>query len=468
MKYIISLIILSGVLLFRPWNINRNQADMMETTEERPMEDTLIPIHDIIHNYYSDLSETKRLDATIERFMNQWEIKGASLAIMKDGKLIYSKGYGYADEESQTKVDVSHIFRIASISKLITATGIMKLVESDKLSLEDKVFGENGILNDTVYQAIRDKRVKEITVEQLLRHKGGFSLRYGDPMFHPVEIAKKMGVPPPADLNTIIRFVLSKRLGFRPGTSTCYSNVGYGILSKVIEKISGQSYEKYIQDSILIPAGCFDMHLGNNLCERRYPNEVKYYEPTNAELVRACDGRDTLVLRSNGGNNIEELYGAGGWVASPTELLRFLSAIDGNDNYPDVLTPESVKTMTANIYNALPIGWMNTNSRGDWWRSGTLAGTSAMMKHQKDGFSWVFITNTSSWTGSKFPNKIERMMHQALNRVKSWPERDLFDPEYCKTIENSQELLANEPAHEPLSSKNSLSTQRLQGKSLSF
>lgn len=143
MKYIISLIILSGVLLFRPWNINRNQADMMETTEERPMEDTLIPIHDIIHNYYSDLSETKRLDATIERFMNQWEIKGASLAIMKDGKLIYSKGYGYADEESQTKVDVSHIFRIASISKLITATGIMKLVESDKLSLEDKVFGEN-------------------------------------------------------------------------------------------------------------------------------------------------------------------------------------------------------------------------------------------------------------------------------------------------------------------------------------
>ena len=84
-------------------------------------------------------------------------------------------------------------------------------------------------------------------------------------MFCPVDIAEKMNVPAPADLNTIIKFVLSRRLGFTPGTSTCYSNIGYGILSKVIEKVSGKDYEKFIQDSILIPAGCYDMHLAHNL-----------------------------------------------------------------------------------------------------------------------------------------------------------------------------------------------------------
>lgn len=72
--------------------------------------------------------------------MDQGEIKGASLA-MKDGKHVYSKGYGYADEENEVKTDVNHIFRIASVSKLITAAGIMKLVENGTLSLDDKVFG---------------------------------------------------------------------------------------------------------------------------------------------------------------------------------------------------------------------------------------------------------------------------------------------------------------------------------------
>ena len=145
--------------------------------------------------------------------MDQWEIKGASLAIMKDGKLIYSKGYGYADEENEVKTDVNHIFRIASVSKLITAAGIMKLVENGTLSLDDKVFGEEGILNDTtLYAPVKDKRMNHITVENLLRHQGGFTNRAGDPMFCPIDIAEKMNVPAPADLNTIIKFVLSKEI----------------------------------------------------------------------------------------------------------------------------------------------------------------------------------------------------------------------------------------------------------------
>lgn len=246
-------------------------------------------------------------------------------------------------------------------------------------------------------------------------------------MFCPITVAKKMNVPPPADLNTMIRFVLSRRLSYTPGESTAYSNIGYGILSKVIEKASGEDYETYIRKHILLPAGCFDMHLGKNLYEDKFPNEVKYYEVSNADPIPACDGSGQLVPRSNGGNNIEELYGAGGWVASPSELLRFLATIDNNPTIPDILTPSSIEYMTQNVPNTLPIGWIETNNKGEWVRTGTLAGTSALMKRQSDGYSWVFLTNTSSWKGSHFHSYIDRAVDKAMATVSEWPKRDLFE-----------------------------------------
>ena len=169
------------------------------------------------------------------------------------------------------------------------------------------------------------------------------------------------------------------------------------------------------------------MHLGKILYEDKLPNEVKYYEAPNAEQILACDGSGKYVYRSNGGNNIEDLYGAGGWVASPSELLRFLAAIDNDPAIPDILSPASVEYMTRHVEEGLPIGWMNTNSRGEWMRSGTLAGTSAMMKRQPDGYSWVFLTNTSCWKGARFPSYINRAVAQAMTTVEEWPDRDLFE-----------------------------------------
>lgn len=198
-------------------------------------------------------------------------------------------------------------------------------------------------------------------------------------------------------------------------------------------------YETYIRKHILLPAGCFDMHLGKNLYEEKLPNEVKYYEVPNAEQIPACDGSGEMAYRSNGGNNIEELYGAGGWVASPSELLRFLATIDNDSSIPDILTSESIEYMTSNVDHGLPIGWIETNKRGDWMRTGTLAGTSALMKRQKDGYSWVFLTNTSSWKGSRFPNYINRAVGQAMATVKEWPERDLFE---MQSMDN-EKLLVN-------------------------
>ena len=435
MKYIISILIIVGGILL--WNFMNFATFCKDSSFELPILDSslhvnLLSLNHVINNTDSKLEATQKFDRAILQFMKKWEIKGASFALMKNNHLIYSKGYGFADVEANEPTDVMHIFRIASVSKLITAVAIMKLQEEGKLRLDDYVFGEEGILNDSRFLDIKDKKSRKITIENLLRHQGGFSIAYGDPMFCPLSIAQKMNVSPPADLNTMIRFVLSRKLSYSPGQSTAYSNIGYGILSKVIEKVSGEDYETYIRKHILLPAGCFDMHLGKNLHENKFPNEVKYYEVTNAKLIPACNGSGKMVPRSNGGNNIEDLYGAGGWVASPSELLRFLATIDNDPEIPDILTPISIEYMTRQIKNTLPIGWMETNKKGDWVRTGTLAGTCALMKKQADGYSWVFLTNTSSWNGPRFHNYAEAAIHRALKTVKEWPQRNLFEMQNVK------------------------------------
>lgn len=435
MKYIVLTIVIFIILLAKPWEINfaggtplRDDSTLLKANAARfriPL--TLYPIGDVICNKDSDFPESDKIDRSIERFMRSWSIKGASFALMKDGKLIYSKGYGYADEEADIKTDVQHVFRIASVSKLITAVGIMKLQEEGKLQLSDRVFGPEGILNDSVFLNIKDRKVKKVTVENLLRHQAGFAGAFGDPMFSPVEIARKMHVPAPADLTTLIQYVLKKRLHYYPGTSTLYSNIGYGILTKVIEKVSGMGYENYIRTHVLQPAGCYDMYLGNNLYEDRLPHEVRYYESSTPEMIPACDGSGELVPKYYGGNNVEGLYGAGGWVASASELLRFLSAIDGDPALPDILQPETITQMTAYAADALPIGWMHVTPKGEWWRSGTLSGTSVLLKKQADGYAWAFITNTSNWKGPRFPSYINQMVTTALKKVSNWPEKNLFD-----------------------------------------
>ena len=400
------------------------KAELSIVSDSLQEDDVMIATHD--QNGSEEVNPMARFDRTVERFLRRWEINGASLAVTHYGRLIYAKGYGYADVERQIPMTPVHILRVASVSKLITAVGIMQLYEAGKLRLTDRVFGEEGILCDSIYLDIRDKRVRDITIDDLLRHRGGFSLRAGDPMFRPLEIAQAMHVDPPVDASTIIRYSLRQRLGFTPGQSTSYSNLGYVILSQVIERVSGEPYETYIRKHVLNPLGCMQMRLGYNSYIHRLPNEVHYYDSPDEELMLACDGTGRLVPHCYGGNDIECLSGAGGWVASPAEILRLVGAIEGEYPMFRLLRPETVRLMTEARKDELPIGWMRTNAQGDWWRTGTLSGTSAMLKRQHDGYTWMVVTNTSSWKGSRFPMLIDGMMRDAMSRVETWPDTDLY------------------------------------------
>ncbi|MGQ1890563.1 serine hydrolase domain-containing protein [Thermophagus sp. OGC60D27] len=380
-----------------------------------------------ISGFFSDDPAFYQIDHSVKRFLDRNEMVGASVAIAKEGNLIFSKGYGWADKENRIRTEPYHLFRVASVSKLITAAGIMKLVEAGKLSLNDYVFGPNGILNEYPYDSYLDKKVEQIKVIHLLNHSGGWTNRWGDPMFIPQAVAKALNKDLPVDATDIIRFMLGKRLHFKPGTRSSYSNFGYAILGKVIEKASGEEYEAFIKTNLLYPLGIFDMQIGGSYLTERKELEVKYYEPADSYLVRDHQSENKMVPRSYGGNDIQTLGPAGGWIASATDLLKFMLAIDGLNIPDDILSRESIEIMTTPVKPYLdPIGWRGIKTHS-WYRTGTLAGTSALMVRREDGFSYVVLFNSSTWKGPMLSTDIRNMMDFAIRRTSDWPQYNLFD-----------------------------------------
>lgn len=387
-----------------------------------PTEQTAISSH--LSNEMSSFEQTKILDRDIESFMRRWELKGGSFALMRNDSLLYAKAYGYANDTLKCEVD--NPFRVASVSKLLTATAIMKLAEEEQLSLDSQVFGTEGILNDSLLLDLYNKNLEQITVAHLLRHTAGFSSPHGDPAFANYSIARILGTSLPLSLDDMVLYATKNRLRTRPGGSYDYSNLGYMILTKIVEKVTGQEYETYVRDSILSPAGCYEMYIGENFREERNPKEVNYYEVKEATPVEAFDGSGRMTMKSNGGNNVTLLSGAGGWVATPTELLRFVASINGSGTKEDILTAQSIATMTTDSDDEKPIGWATVHGN-EWLRSGSMAGTSALIKRQADGYTWVFVSNSSAWIGPRLSNYISSHITRAVAKVKEWPERDMFE-----------------------------------------
>ncbi|MEQ9438296.1 MAG: serine hydrolase domain-containing protein [Cyclobacteriaceae bacterium] len=384
---------------------------------------------ELLTNEHSNAPGFEGIDQAMQDFIQRQGIVGASLGIVKDGKLMYAKGFGFADEETQEAVEPYHLFRIGSVSKLITAVAVMKLREDGRLRMDEPIFGEEGILHSKTYQGIKDKKYYQITVEHLLTHTGGWSKRtYGDPMFIPLKIATAMETDGAPELDDIIEFILSKHLPYRPGTRYDYSNFGYSLLSKVIEEKSGMSYEEYVKSEILAPLGITGMRLAKNRLDERCENEVKYYDLSSNNVRQDMYGSGELVSNAYS-FNIEALAAAGGWLATATDLMKFLVAVDGFKDSPDILSNESLLAMIE-TKSGRPYGWRSAQVGGTWWRTGTLAGTSALIKRQQDGTSWVILANTSNHRSRYFTGRISYIMQQELGKLQEWPEHDLFSVSY--------------------------------------
>jgi len=385
------------------------------------------PINKLLFNKLIEEQNSGVIDGIMEKFRAQNGLKGVTVAIVKDEKLIFTKGYGYANEEAQIQASPTHLFRIASVSKLITAVAIMKLVENSKISLDSKVFGKYGILNDEPFLHIKDRRLEKITIRNLLNHSGGWTQHYGDLAFLPKVVAKGVGESLPVNIDSYIKFVTTHKVHFEPGSHSAYSNLGYVILGKVISKVSGTDYETFVKKEVLEPAGINDMQLGKSFPEEALPNEVKYYQPEDGQPIESYDGSGRMVPKIYGGNDIHLLSSAGGWLSSAIDLMKLIIVIDSESGVKDILSSESIREMTCVRTPKLdPLGWRATNERGEWWRTGTLLGASALVKRQPDGYSWVILSNTSTYKGPHLAVEMNRVMSHILSKVNKWPDYNLF------------------------------------------
>ncbi|TGE14289.1 serine hydrolase domain-containing protein [Hymenobacter elongatus] len=373
-------------------------------------------------------------DAAIEQFMQRWKIPGASVAISRHGKLVYCRAFGYADLARTVPLRPSHLLRVASVSKPVTATAIMKLVEDGRLRLDHKAFGPNGYLQSAYYtSAITDERIYDITVQQLLEHSAGWNRNAGtdgfpgsDPIDFPRHVADVLSAPNPVGDSTMVRFLLTKGLDFKPGARFVYSNVGYLVLGKILEQVTRQPYEGWVRQHILAPAGIQEAHLGHTLLADKAEREAEYF---SKDQRAACYGTGKDVPAAYGSWNLEAMNAHGGWLFSARDLVRFLLATDGVASRPDVLAPATIEQMLEPSQNNRHYakGWMVSKNKVSW-HTGSLDGTASCVAQTTDGYTWAILLNGRA-APNRFWNDLEKLGWECIDGTTQWPAQDFFPPD---------------------------------------
>lgn len=388
----------------------------------------------VVHGGGQRVASMAVFDSIIPAVMARWGIPGGAVAVAREGRLVLARGYGLADQEAAIPVRPDALFRVASVSKPVTAVATLKLHEQGSLDLDLQAFELLADL-EPPEGTTEDERLSSITVRHLLHHAGGWDRNETfDPMFRSSTAADAVGAPRPASAETVIRYMRGQPLQFNPGSGYSYSNLGYAVLGRVIERVSGRPYEAYVRDDVLAPMGIHRMRIGGSRLEDRVEGEVRYYDPAIASSVFPGGGSVPIAY---GGFHLEAMDANGAWVASVVDLVRFASAVDSDPVRPDVLEQATIATMiappppplwTASDYH-YGMGWLirPVDTDANWWHDGSLPGTTALLVRAHNGLIWAVLFNArSSSVNGSFAAEIDSAIWQAVDAIVTWPLHDLF------------------------------------------
>jgi CubicO group peptidase (beta-lactamase class C family) len=370
----------------------------------------------------------EELDRAVLRVMQERHIPGASLAVAKDGALVLARGYGWADVAAREPVRPQTLFALGSVSKSITAATILKLADSGRLDLDARAFDLLSGLEPLPCEKI-DPRLKSITVRQLLIHAGGWERRKsGDPNGFSQRVAAKMRVPLPVSPRQLTRYMLGRPLDFDPGTQSQYSNFGYIVLGLVIEKVTGRRYEESVRAITLSPMKLGRVVLNHERGKGYRRGEAHRYGPSGVE--------------DKEGGHLPITMASGGWLAAPSDMVLFLTALDGTRG-SRFLSERMSQAMTA--VPAAPIkprpngshpglGWdqVRPTPQGvSYQKNGGLLGVRAFLKHNADGTDWAFCFNGGAGGEDGGPSGVlpvaVKAIEGAMQIIKKWPSIDLFE-----------------------------------------
>jgi CubicO group peptidase (beta-lactamase class C family) len=348
--------------------------------------------------------ENGELGRLVAGFKRQYGVPGFSVAISRNGQFVYDRGFGIADRKDAVQVTPANLFRIADLSKPITAVAIFTLVEKGQLHLNDKVFGASGVLGTKYGESTGKQYVSDITVDHLLTHTaGGWPADSTDPMFQHNSWNQAK----------LISWTLENlALTYPPGQHWAYSNFGYCVLGRVIEQGSGQPYADYVQANVLAPCGINGMSVAENSMKHRANEEVVYYGQYGEDPYKA---------------NVTRMDSDAGWMATPSNLVQFLDHL-GSPNMPSLLKLETLRMMftPCPVYPQTSIakyarGWMVQNDgAGSRWHSGSLPGSTTVMVQTASGMCWTALANTRTQPHDEIDAAMNNLIWQMVRSIPSW------------------------------------------------
>jgi CubicO group peptidase (beta-lactamase class C family) len=371
------------------------------------------------------VANSEVLDKVVVTIMSRHGIPGAALAIARNGKLVFARGYGWANLASNEVAQPDTLFGLASLSKPLTAAAVLKLVDQGKLGLDDRAFDILDHIKAMPGTKV-DPRLSRITVRQLLNHSGGWNHQAsGDPVNWTTQMQLKRGDRTPVTAEELISFTMSVPLDFEPGTDSRYSNFGFIVLGEVVAKVSGQPYEKYVRDHVLAPMGSARTSL-HPLNGQYFPKESRRY----------------LTGTENELPPWQQKYSdaAGGWTASAVDMVRFLTALDGSRGKAFLsektfkqmidLPPSPLKPRENGTY--IGLGWDSViqNEKGyGYFKDGSWHGMRSYMKRLQNGTSWALLFNASMQPDvldMKLTTDAVKEIRQEVERLDKFPDIDLF------------------------------------------
>ncbi|SDG22800.1 CubicO group peptidase, beta-lactamase class C family [Sinosporangium album] len=370
--------------------------------------------------------ELQAFDDAMKNYIAPRNIGCAQLAVARHGTILLARGYGsYA---VSTLVQPTSLFRIASAGKHITAAAVMRLVQDGHLDLHTPVTTALGLSTPA------DPRLAQVTVMRLMHHLGGWDrdLTY-DPLWYDHTIAANLGVPLPIDHADIISYTTDRPLDFTPGSKMVYSNYGYMLLGRIIEQVSGLSYEAYVQQNLLTPVSVSRMRLGRSLKTEAAATEVEYDSTyTNTSVANASGA---VVPYPYGGFNMPNQDANGGWLGSAVDLIKFATVFDAPGPVLDQTSlnrifavPETGVTSGGWWYGG---GWFirPQGSGRNTWHDGSMPGTYSFIARLHNGISYCAIFNRRQEGAAPDFGAIDAALGQAASSITTWPTTDLT-PQY--------------------------------------
>lgn len=330
--------------------------------------------------------QTEKAEAGIRDIMQEHDVVGISVAVVKNNKIIYTHSFGMKDVESNQPLTDDCLFRIASISKSFSATSIMQLIEAKKLSLNDD-------MSDLAGFKIRNPKYPGtiITLRMVLSHRSGINDSQG---YFTLDVINPDKNPDWAKCYN----------DYEPGTGYMYCNLNYNMVGTIIEKKSGERFDQYVKHHILDPLGLYGGYCVDSLDTSRLATIYEYddslkklapspgaYNPRRAEIASYVMGYSTPVFSPTGGMKI-----------SATDLAKYMMMHMnyGKYNRERIMKKKSSKKMQAIVSEKEGYGFAIMTSdklipgKTMKGHTGSAYGLySAMFFHPKEKFGIVVITN---------------------------------------------------------------------------